>query len=87
MGPGYSIHLGLTKMYHDLRRVHWWEGLKTDIEDFVAKCPNFSRPEFWNPKPASLPLRGRRQISSSINLIHMVNFSGKFKTFKRMKYK
>ena len=27
----YSIHPGLTKMYHDLREVHWWEGFKKDI--------------------------------------------------------
>ena len=27
-------------MYHDLIEVFWWEGLKGDIEEFVAKCPN-----------------------------------------------
>ena len=36
----YSIHLGLTKMYHDIREIFWWEGLKKDIAEFVAKCPN-----------------------------------------------
>ncbi|XP_069151936.1 uncharacterized protein [Solanum lycopersicum] len=39
-GYRYSIHLGLTKMYHDLREIYWWEGFKRDIEEFVAKCPN-----------------------------------------------
>ena len=34
------IHPGLTKMYHDLREIYWWEGLKRNIEEFVAKCPN-----------------------------------------------
>ena len=24
----------------DLREVYWWEGLKRDIAEFVAKCPN-----------------------------------------------
>ena len=39
-GSRYSIHPGLTKMYHDLREIYWWEGLKRDIAEFVAKCPN-----------------------------------------------
>ncbi|KAH0655149.1 hypothetical protein KY290_030942 [Solanum tuberosum] len=37
---GYSINLGATKMYRDLREVYWWNGMKRDIADFVAKCPN-----------------------------------------------
>ena len=36
----YSIHQGCTKMYHDHREVFWLEGLKWDIAEFVAKCPN-----------------------------------------------
>ena len=39
-GSCYSIHPGSTKMYHGLREVYWWEGLKKDIAEFVAKCPN-----------------------------------------------
>ena len=39
----YSIHLGSTKMYHDLREVFWWECLKKDIAEFVAKCTNFQQ--------------------------------------------
>ena len=27
-------------MCHDFREVFWWEGLKKNIEEFVAKCPN-----------------------------------------------
>ena len=27
-------------MYHDLREIYWWKGLKRDIAEFVAKCPN-----------------------------------------------
>ena len=36
----YSIHLGSTKMYHDLRCLYWWDGMKRDIAEFVAQCPN-----------------------------------------------
>ena len=38
-GSRYLIHLGSTKMYHELRGVFWWDGLKKDITNFVAKCP------------------------------------------------
>ena len=36
----YSIHSGSTKIYHDLREIYWWEGMKKDIQKFVARCPN-----------------------------------------------
>ena len=39
-GSRYSIHLGLTKMYHELSHVFWWDGLKKDITDFVASFLN-----------------------------------------------
>ena len=39
-GSCYSIHQGSTKMYHDLRDIYWWECLKRDIVEIVAKCPN-----------------------------------------------
>ena len=42
-GSRYSIHLGWTKIYRDLREIYWWEGLKRDIAKFVAKCPNFQQ--------------------------------------------
>ena len=36
----YSIHPGTTKMYNDLKVVYWWDGMKKDITEFVALCPN-----------------------------------------------
>ena len=36
----YSIHPSATKMYNDLRKVHWLNGMKRDMADFVSKCPN-----------------------------------------------
>ncbi|XP_070004111.1 uncharacterized protein [Nicotiana sylvestris] len=36
----YSIYSGSTKMYHDLKEVYWWNDMKKNIEDFVAKCLN-----------------------------------------------
>ncbi|XP_070032422.1 uncharacterized protein [Nicotiana tomentosiformis] len=36
----YSVHPGSTKMYHDLKEVYWWNDMKRNVEDFVARCPN-----------------------------------------------
>ncbi|GJW16928.1 putative reverse transcriptase domain-containing protein [Tanacetum coccineum] len=34
----FSIHLGSTKMYRDLKQNFWWNGMKHDVARFVAKC-------------------------------------------------
>ncbi|XP_020088992.1 uncharacterized protein LOC109710641 [Ananas comosus] len=34
----YSDHPSGTKMYHDLKMLYWWPGMKADIGRFVAKC-------------------------------------------------
>ncbi|GJY16726.1 putative reverse transcriptase domain-containing protein, partial [Tanacetum coccineum] len=31
----YSIHPGADKMYHDLRDMYWWLGMKRDIAIYV----------------------------------------------------
>ena len=50
----YSIRLGSTKMYHDLREIYWWDGLKGDIEEFVARCPNCQQVKDEHLKPSGL---------------------------------
>ncbi|GKD50638.1 putative reverse transcriptase domain-containing protein, partial [Tanacetum coccineum] len=34
----YSIHLGLDKMYHELKKLYWWPNMKADIATYVRKC-------------------------------------------------
>jgi hypothetical protein len=34
----HSIHLGSTKMYHDLKQHYWWTKMKIEIACYVAKC-------------------------------------------------
>jgi transposase InsO family protein len=34
----YSIHPGCTKMYQDLKEHFWWNGMKREIAQYVAKC-------------------------------------------------
>ena len=33
-----TTHPRSTKMYHDLKTHYWWNGMKKDIADFVARC-------------------------------------------------
>ena len=50
----YSIHPCFTKMYHDLREVYWWNGMKRDIADFVSKFPNFQQVKVEHQKPGGM---------------------------------
>ncbi|KAH0655152.1 hypothetical protein KY285_030034 [Solanum tuberosum] len=50
----YSIHPGATKMYRDLREVYWWNGMKRDIANFVAKCPNCQQVKVEHQKPGGM---------------------------------
>jgi hypothetical protein len=34
----YSIHLGSTKMYHDLKAQYWWTRMKCETARYVAEC-------------------------------------------------
>ncbi|GJX54928.1 putative reverse transcriptase domain-containing protein [Tanacetum coccineum] len=41
----YSVHPGADKMYHDLRDMYWWPGMKRDIATYVSKCVTCSKAE------------------------------------------
>ena len=34
----FTIHPGGTKMYHDMKRTFWWEGMKREVAEFVSRC-------------------------------------------------
>ncbi|KAL0291142.1 UNVERIFIED_CONTAM: Transposon Tf2-12 polyprotein [Sesamum calycinum] len=34
----YAMHLGTTKMYRNLKPYYWWQTMKKDVAEFVAKC-------------------------------------------------
>lgn len=53
----YSLHLDATKMYYDLREVFWWNGMKRDFTEFVAKCHNCQQVKVEHQR-----LRGLSQI-------------------------
>ncbi|KAH0720092.1 hypothetical protein KY284_005122 [Solanum tuberosum] len=47
--------VGSTKIYRDLREVFWRNGMKRDIANFVAKCPNCQQVKVEHQKPGGMP--------------------------------
>src|SRR5262249_16392231 len=50
----YSVHPGATKMYHDIRTVYWWFGIKKDVAKFVAACLTCQQVKIEHQKPSGL---------------------------------
>jgi hypothetical protein len=50
----YSIHPGNTKMYMDVKERFWWNNMKRDIVEYIAKCDVCSRVKVEHQKPAGL---------------------------------
>jgi hypothetical protein len=50
----YSIHLGCTKMYKVLKVRFWWEKMREDIAEYVARCDTCQRVKAEHQRPAGL---------------------------------
>ncbi|GJY05273.1 putative reverse transcriptase domain-containing protein [Tanacetum coccineum] len=50
----YSVHPGADKMYHDLRDMYWWSGMKRDIAMYVSKCLTCSKVKVEHQRPSGL---------------------------------
>nr|GEZ34196.1 putative reverse transcriptase domain-containing protein [Tanacetum cinerariifolium] len=50
----YSVHLGTDKMYHDLRDMYWWLGMKRDIAIYVSKCLTCAKVKAEHQRPSGL---------------------------------
>nr|GEW74377.1 putative reverse transcriptase domain-containing protein [Tanacetum cinerariifolium] len=48
----YSVHPGADKMYHDLRDLYWWPGMKRYIAEYVSKCLTYSKIKAEHQKPS-----------------------------------
>nr|GEV35933.1 hypothetical protein [Tanacetum cinerariifolium] len=48
----YSVHPGTNKMYHDLRDMYWWPGMKRDIAMYVSKCLTCSKVKAEHQRPS-----------------------------------
>ena len=47
----YSVHPA-TKMYHNIRDLYWWDGLKKDVADYIAKCLTYQQVKVEHHKPS-----------------------------------
>jgi hypothetical protein len=50
----YSIHPGCTKMYKDLKVRFWWEKMREDIVEYVARCDTCQRVKAEHQRLAGL---------------------------------
>nr|GEV06200.1 putative reverse transcriptase domain-containing protein [Tanacetum cinerariifolium] len=50
----YSIHLGVDKMYYDLRDRYSWPGIKKDIAEYVSKCLTCLKVKAEHQRPSFL---------------------------------
>ena len=50
----FFIHLGSNKMYQDLKRNFWWQGMKKDVAEFVTKCLICQQMKVENQRPSGL---------------------------------
>ncbi|GKC10088.1 putative reverse transcriptase domain-containing protein [Tanacetum coccineum] len=50
----YYVHPGVDKMYHDLRDMYWWPGMKRDIATYVSKCLTCSKVKAEHQRPLGL---------------------------------
>nr|XP_016457847.1 PREDICTED: uncharacterized protein LOC107781627 [Nicotiana tabacum] len=50
----YAVHPGATKMYRDLRQIYWWNGMKKNIVEMVAQCPNCQQVKAEHQRPGGL---------------------------------
>ncbi|XP_062118598.1 uncharacterized protein LOC133832246 [Humulus lupulus] len=50
----FVVHPGSTKMYQDLERQYWWEGMKRDATNFVAKCMVCQQVKAKHQRPSGL---------------------------------
>nr|GEY37075.1 reverse transcriptase domain-containing protein [Tanacetum cinerariifolium] len=58
----YSIHLGSTKMYQDLRKLYWWPNMKADIASYVSQCLTCAKVMVEHLKPSGLTPSGYDSI-------------------------
>ncbi|XP_015932738.1 uncharacterized protein LOC107459028 [Arachis duranensis] len=51
---GFSIHPGATKMYHDLKAMFWWLGMKNDVSMHVSKYLTCQKVKIEHQTPSGM---------------------------------
>jgi hypothetical protein len=47
----YTVHLGGTKMYSDVKGSYWWNNMKKDIAKFVEQCSTYQQVKVEHQRP------------------------------------
>jgi hypothetical protein len=50
----YTIHPRSTKMFKDLQRGYWWNGMKRDVARYVAKCLTCQQVKIEHQRPGGM---------------------------------
>ncbi|GKB06513.1 putative reverse transcriptase domain-containing protein [Tanacetum coccineum] len=72
----YSVHPGADKMYHDLRDMYWWPGMKRYIAIYVIKCLTCAKVKAEHQRPseeATENLNYLRYVSAAYVHVYAVN--------------
>ena len=48
----YSIHPGATKIFHNIKDLYWYDGMKKDVANFVSKCLTYQQVKAEHQKPS-----------------------------------
>ena len=70
----YSIQTSSAKMYQNLREVYWWEDMKKDIAEFVAKCSNCQQVKVEQHRPGGLAQEHPKWTWEIINMDFITGF-------------
>ena len=50
----YTTHPGSSKMYADMHRLYYWEGMKPDVASYVSNCMTCQRINAEHQRPSGL---------------------------------
>ena len=50
----FSMHPGMTKMYHDLKESFWWSGMKQDVARYVSSCLTCQKAKIEHQRPGGM---------------------------------
>ena len=48
----YTVHLGSTKMYHNIKDIYWCDGMKKNVAEFVSKYLTYQQVKTKHQKPS-----------------------------------
>ncbi|KAG8483060.1 hypothetical protein CXB51_021951 [Gossypium anomalum] len=69
-----AMHPGGNKLYHDLRELYWWPGLKREVMEFVEKCLTCQQVKAEHQLPSGLLQPVRYHFGSGRGLIKSAHF-------------